>query len=98
MEDEYLTARIDSLFDAADNYAASRIYLNEKIRYVAWLADPATSVEKKAKILANIAWADSVWATYLSRKADVIAGGNVDGDFTALGEPPHSFMDIVTTP
>lgn len=91
------SARIESLFAAADAYA-SKIYLNEKIRYVAWLADPSTSTEKKAKIFANLAWADAVWATYLTRRAEVLAGGDVNGDFTELGEPPHSFMDIVTTP
>jgi hypothetical protein len=96
-EDVSLNARIDSLFDAADHYA-SKIYLNEKIRYFAWLADPYTSAEKKNKIFANLAWADAVWAVYLSRKEDVVAGGNVNGDFTELGEPPHSFMDIAITP
>jgi hypothetical protein len=95
-DDAFLTARIDSLFDAADNYA-SKIYLNEKIRYIAWLADPNTSVEKKTKIFANLAWADAVWAAYLSRKADVVAGGDVNGDFSELGEPPHSFLEIATT-
>lgn len=94
---EYLEARIESLFDSANAYAG-KIYLNEKIRYMAWLASPTTSQEKKDKIQANVAWSDSIFVSYYTRKEVVLAGGEVDGDFSSLGEPPYSFVDILSTP
>lgn len=60
----HIQAKIDSLFNFADSYA-NKIYPNERFRYVAWLADPSASQTKKDKILANIAWADSIWAEYI---------------------------------
>jgi hypothetical protein len=86
--------KIDSLFNFADVYA-SQIYPNERFRYVLWLIDPATPQAKKDMILANVAWADSVWAEYLSRKQAILSGGEVNSDFSALGLPPHSFTDIL---
>jgi hypothetical protein len=95
--DPFLSARLDSLFDFADAWAA-QMWPNDKFRYLAWLSDPTASAEKKAKINENVAWGDAIWLEYLRRKALVLNGGEVDGDFSSFGAPPYSFLDVAMTP
>jgi len=48
-----------------------------------------------AFMLANLAWGQAVWAEYYTRKAQLAAGAVVSTDFSAMGDKPYSFAQVL---
>jgi hypothetical protein len=73
------------LWAAANEYQQSRMDAN---------AMAALRSKTTPKALAVIAWVESIWTEYYTRKT-VIAGGDFTGtaSFRTLGEPPYDFYE-----
>ena len=82
---------IQKLWETCNDYCISKIDINDRTRYNAWLIDGNTT--QKTKIRDNIAWVDSIWTEYYNRKANL----SENYDWTNFGDPPHSFYDIATS-
>ena len=85
--------RIDAAWNAADAHAKA-IDENARFRYLAWLIDPTSSPDRRAKIRANLEWADSIWQQYAIVKAACLSGSPSVYDPEAIGPPPHTFWEI----
>jgi len=46
-------------------------------------------------MLANLAWGQTIWAEYRTRLAQLKAGTAVSTDFSALGDKPYSFSQVI---
>lgn len=90
------TADIAAAWTAADEHA-NEIDANARFRYLAWLIDPTSSLDRRAKIRDNLAWADLIWRQYATIKADCMGGTLSTYDPKVLGSPPHTFWEVAAS-
>lgn len=88
---EIESARLESLYQAAMNQQSASCDANfyGLLTAIGALAR-GTGQTVPAKAAACIAWLESLWADYHSRKAS----GSINYDFSSYGRCPHSFLEV----
>jgi hypothetical protein len=83
-----LSAKIDSLWRAADNYTSG---------FISGVAIGILTIgvlQQKPKALAVSAWSSQVWAEYYRRKAAITVNYSPNLDFSTIGTMPYSVPEL----
>ena len=87
--------RIAQAWEEADALALSGADHNSRAQFLAWLIDPNSSAERKARIHAVQAWMGGIWQTYGVFRAELLAGQTPPPfSLSHIGPCPWTFWDV----